>query len=595
MSSDSKSKLFSLPLIIALILILGGGFLANMIQTGGFDIEVRDIRFAGSNGLIMSALLYIPEGVSAKNKAPGIVAIHGYINSRETQDAFSIEFARRGYVVLALDQTGHGYSDPPAFANGFGGIDGLKYLRALDFVDYDNIGLEGHSMGGWASAIAAAVLKDGYKSFLMASSSTGTFGAPEGTPTYPRNLGLIFSEFDEFSGLMWGSPVAKNIVTTDKLKKLFNTTETVEVGKLYGSIAEGTARKLYQPSTTHPKVHFSTEAIGNAVEWMQMTLKGGNNLPPSDQTWYWKEFFNFLALIGMVILIFPVGRFLLQTEYFKELSEEPAAKKALTGWGWWVGAVITALVPIPLYILAWLTHSQGIASASYIWPQWVSTTVIFWAMGVAVVSLILFLLWHCLSNKKKGAGAADYGVSWSNQGLHWSKIGKSFILAFIVVFIAHLSLAISSWAFQTDYRLWVFAIKPLDVLHFGMMFGYIIPFMLYFLVLGTVLHGQMRPGKEGSSIGFAKESIINIILLIGGYIVFLLYHYIPMFSGGTLSIPDLNLAGIVMWQFIPIFAIVGIVSTYFYRKTGHIYVGAFFCSMLVTWIVVAGTATHYAY
>lgn len=69
----------------------------------------------------------------------------------------------------------------------------------------------------------------------------------------------------------------------------------------------------------------------------------------------------------------------------------------------------------------------------------------------------------------------------------------------------------------------------------------------------------------------------------------------PLFGGGTLAIPELNLAGIVMFQFIPIFAIVGLITTYFYRKTGHIYVGAFICTMLVTWIVVAGTATHYAY
>ncbi|WP_201721683.1 hypothetical protein [Caulobacter sp. B11] len=29
-----------------------------------------------------------------------MLAVHGYINSRETQSPFAIEFARRGYVVL---------------------------------------------------------------------------------------------------------------------------------------------------------------------------------------------------------------------------------------------------------------------------------------------------------------------------------------------------------------------------------------------------------------------------------------------------------------------------------------------------------------
>ncbi|TFH65105.1 MAG: alpha/beta hydrolase, partial [Gemmatimonadales bacterium] len=76
-------------------------------------------------------------------------------------------------------------------------------------------------------------------------------------------------------------------MNTDKLKKFFGTTDPVEIGKLYGSIEEGTGRKLYQPKTIHPRVHFSVEAIGNAMEWMQATLKGGKDIPPSNQTWYW--------------------------------------------------------------------------------------------------------------------------------------------------------------------------------------------------------------------------------------------------------------------------------------------------------------------
>ncbi|MCJ7832943.1 MAG: alpha/beta fold hydrolase, partial [Deltaproteobacteria bacterium] len=216
MSSNSK-KLFNLPMVIALILILGGGFFAFLVQTGGGDIAIRDVRFMGSNNTLMSGLLYIPKGVDAKNKAPGILAIHGYINSRETQDGFAIEFARRGYVVLALDQTGHGYSDPPALSNGFGGPDGLKYLRSLDMVDLDNIGLEGHSMGGWANGIAMGLMKDGYKSCVLASTSTGTYGAPEGTPTFPRNMGLIYSKYDEFSQLMWLTTVPRDVVKGEKM------------------------------------------------------------------------------------------------------------------------------------------------------------------------------------------------------------------------------------------------------------------------------------------------------------------------------------------------------------------------------------------
>jgi len=156
--------------IIGCVVILAGAILAHCVQTSD-GVKVRDVRFAASNGVIMSALLYQPANATAKTPAPGILAVHGYINSRETQDGFAIEFARRGYVVLALDQTGHGYSDPPSFANGFGGPDGLAHLRSLDIVDKNNIGLEGHSMGGWTVLAAAATTPNDYKSMVLEGSS----------------------------------------------------------------------------------------------------------------------------------------------------------------------------------------------------------------------------------------------------------------------------------------------------------------------------------------------------------------------------------------------------------------------------------------
>lgn len=227
---------------------------------------------------------------------------------------------------------------------------------------------------------------------------------------------------------MWNIPIPGNIVKTDKLKKFFGTTETVEVGKLYGSIQEGTARKLYQPSMIHPRVHFSTEVIGSAIEWMQTTLKGGKNIPASDQIWYWKEIGTLIALIGMVLLLFPVGQHLQRTEFFKELNETPSQRKSIAGWGWWVGAVITILLPVPLYMKMWDFHGLGILKASYLWLQTITTVLMFRASSVGVISLVLLLPWHFLLNQKTGASFINYGFTWKDKGLEWKKVGKSFFV-----------------------------------------------------------------------------------------------------------------------------------------------------------------------
>jgi hypothetical protein len=220
----------------------------------------------------------------------------------------------------------------------------------------------------------------------------------------------------------------------------------------------------------------------------------------------------------------------------------------------------------------------------------------FWALGVAAISIVLFLLWHFIANRKQGADFANYGLTWKDQGFAWGRIGRSLLAAILLVLGAYLTLLFSDWAFKTDYRFWVFAIKPMSRMHFAIFLGYIVPFAVYFLTAGLVLHGQMRRTRpDGTPLALWQEMGINAALLVAGYLFFFAYQYIPLFSGGTMSIAQLHLPTIVMYQYVPMFIMAALVSTYFFRKTGHVYLGAFTNALLVAWIVVAGQATHYPY
>ncbi len=305
--------------VVGIVLIVLGGLIAHFTQTSG-GIKIQDIRFKGAKGNTMSALLYVPPNATAQKPAPGILAVHGYINSRETQAGFAIEFARRGYVVLALDQTGHGYSDPPAFANGFGGPDALAYLRSLDFVDKANIGLEGHSMGGWTILAAATAMPNDYKSMVLEGSSTGRPFAAEGTTTWPRNVALVFAQYEEFPRLMWGVERARDVVTSPKLLTFFGATGQAEPGKVYGDIAQGNARVIYTPPITHPAEHISHVAIGHSLDWFAKTLQGGTPLPPNDQIWFRKEFGTLVALAGFIVLLLGAFQLLLTLPVFAPLA-----------------------------------------------------------------------------------------------------------------------------------------------------------------------------------------------------------------------------------------------------------------------------------
>lgn len=578
-----------LQLALALALILIGGLIAWRTQTAGGTVAVRDVRWGTPSGTRMSALLYVPATATVENPAPGIVAIHGYINSRETQSGFAIEFARRGYVVLAIDQMGHGYSDPPTFAGGFGGPAALAYLRSLNFVDRDNIGLEGHSMGGWASGMAAAAMPDDYRSIVIEGSSTGSSGVPPGTPEWPRNIAVVFSIWDEFSGTMWGAPVAADVGRTDKMKALFGTESDVEPGRVYGSIPAGTARVLYQPRTNHPGDHLSSEAIGYAVEWFGMTLEGGSDLPASDQIWKWKEFGTLLGAIGMVLLLFPVGAALLRTDFFADLRRDPVATRPASRLGWWSAAVFTALAgPLTLFTFKDLPGIIG-WSASPLFPQSITNAVIAWTTALALISIALLTIWHFVSRRAAPPATDEYGLTWDGR-LSIGGLAKSFLLALLIALAAYATLIATDFLFKTDFRFWVFAIKPLSPLQLRIALGYFIPFAIYFLVLATAMHAQLR--RDDVSAGRAYGTSLAILTL--GYVGLYIYQYAPLLAGGTLAIPSEPLWTIISYQLLPIMTIVALVLTWFSRNTGRVYVGGFLSAMLVTWIVVASQATQIA-
>jgi len=87
---------------------------------------------------------------------------------------------------------------------------------------------------------------------------------------------------------------------------------------------------------------------------------------------------------------------------------------------------------------------------------------------------------------------------------------------------------------------------------------------------------------------------INLILMIIGIIGLLVYQYIPLLSGGLCPFPGNRFDDFGL-SIHPLLGILSLITTYFFRKTGHIYVGAFLSAMLITWIVVAGQVIHFKF
>lgn len=438
-------------------------------------------------------------------------------------------------------------------------------------------------MGGWTVLAAATAMPNDYKAMVLEGSSTGKPFAADGTPTWPRNLALVFAKYEEFSTLMWGVPKARDTVSSPKLWALFGTNAAVEPGKVYGDLAAGTARVLYTPAITHPAEHISHEAIGYALDWFGKTLTGGTPLPASDQIWFRKEIGTGIALLGFVAFLIGIFDGLLEARMFARLIlPEPAdGSKPLetpVDRSRWLGAlVLSVLIPALTYYPAFTLAGNWVKASPWL-PQGITNQIVVWALINAAIALVL------MPFAPKRA---------SRRGI----IGLSIAIALATVASGYLALWLADLIFTVDFRFWIVALKLLNGKQALMALIYLAPITLFFVIALHVMH------RNFSTLSASRSAVYltNMTALAFGFALLLGIQYGALFLNGQLIDPapavitSVPLNTIVAIQFVPLMAIVAVIATFTWRRTGSSLPGALICSLLVTWYVVAGTATQAAF
>ncbi len=174
-----------------------------------------------SDGLKVNGLLTIPNGDKPDKGWPAVVFVHGYIppesyKTTSNYSAYVDYLAKNGFVVFKIDLRGHADSEGEpggAYYSSDYVIDTLNAYTALqssDFVDKDNIGLWGHSMGGnvvfrafvakkdikavsiWAGAVYT------YNDFMDYSISDNSYRPPSQDSESRRKRNELFETYGEF-------------------------------------------------------------------------------------------------------------------------------------------------------------------------------------------------------------------------------------------------------------------------------------------------------------------------------------------------------------------------------------------------------------
>jgi uncharacterized protein len=629
---DNKKKLVVF-LCIAVALVLLGSLGAYLVHTSGGKVKITDITYVTEDGARLNAFLYVPDSVTVENPAPAIVSSHGYNNTKEVQDINAVELSRRGYVVIAIDAYDHGNSSFPdprinkGVAADMGTYPALQYLGTLPNVDAKRIGMVGHSMGGSTIQLGAlrayskqeknpaiivpkAILPTS-QAFVTDKEMTSTLLAK-----YPLNVGIVFGQFDEWAENMWLVPKGSDINISKKAIAgmgfpgaeygayyVFGQDKKLTREEAIAAAAEGKLRVLYQPKTDHPKIHFSTVAVGYILDYFDITLKGGKEaLPAAEQTWPWKQFFTGLAMVGFFLFIIPFAFLMLEIPYFKTIIQpEPVAPSIITTAKdklvYWI-LFIACLLPAPLlfnwavgYPIAIKSMARAVPTVfptnSYFQLPCVNGTVLLMLL-VGAILLAIFLATYFLVMKKNNVTFANLGVKMSG-----GNIGKSILLALIIFVATYFLLVIADFFFMSDARFWVFSIKTLTPIKFFILLKYLPFFLFFYLIVSLLVNSftRIRGASETTNI------VLMILANITGFAILTILDYTWLFGTGIKLFPYVPfppkmtsaLAGLFVWNFLFILPIAVVFARLLFRKTGSIWLGGFVNALIVTLYSISNT------
>lgn len=620
-----KSKNWGKLLVIALVLCLVGAMGASMIQSNFGKVEITDVVIRTSAGEY-TGYLFVPENATAENPAPAIVTSHGYLNNREMQDLNYVELARRGYVVFAQDAYNHGNSGvlqdgvgSAAQHSTAGMVDAVEYLYTLDFVDQSRIGVTGHSMGGGYSNATAAyysglereALKNGateeeakklnkVAACLIVGNYPLALSQVEdqtGNSGYLCDLGIVAGQFDEFYSGMSGN-YGFELLTSENTNNLIAVQTGVklnapaEEGKFYENADNGYVMALYNPAEFHAMNHFSLVTVGHVVNFFEKTLGAPTPIPSSNQTWWIKELFNLIGLIGFFGAIVPMAALMLNLPYFASLKKEEtlvvpafADKKAKGKYirGNIISSLICCILLLPLLLIGY------VALLNPVLPQDTTGGIAFWSLGCALVA---WLSLRAANGKMKGRGA-EFGYAFEKGTRR-----RTIVLALSVVAATFMLVFLADYIFMTDFRIWTLDIRVFDFSKIIVALKYL-PFFAVFYVINSI--SVNRHCIEGWS--ERKQTLVAVLFNILAPALFLLVTYVPViFTKMTIfgGLPGMLVAigaliPILVIPIVPLLGIAAYISIKLQKLTGNIWLGGLVNALLITMITVANTSFSFPY
>lgn len=598
-TTKQTGKIHLALLITLLLIFLGGTITARQADRGFGDVDVTTVSFLSEQNVPITAKIYRPKNVTADNPAPGLLALHGYQSDKEATTTFgTIELARRGFVVLSIDQFGHGYStqhpvDPKIMS---GAQNGLNYLKSLNFVKSDKLGTYGHSTGSiYALKLAAA--NPEVQAVVALSGNGGDKDIHK-----VRNYLLVQGDAEEIGGYREKTFPVKDLNTHPNRLAAFGLekNETLQWNHTYGNFADGSARRAELVRGTHLGVMTSPASNTAVVEWFTQAFQSDIPTPsidPDSHIYQWKEIGGGIALFALLGTLVPLTALLVRLPLFRQAlgSEgtlQGSSRKGRLG-------LAAANIVLSLFLYPYFTQHGGgkdpISAKIPFLPLQMGNGITVWLLVSTIIAAISFLIWFKVGGGKK-LSASDIGLLQPQGSARW--IGFGFLLS--ATLIAWLALAVSTVYFFSgpEIRILWPMLKTLTPERVLILLPYfLVIWAFFFIVNGLNINTMARIGNADAGYTrrlWAKRALFAIVTNVAGLLILFLFHFIPALWGPG---PGMDIIGLpqyggrwmmMLFVIIPQFTVLTMINTWFQTRTRSIWVASLVGASIFTWMMVGG-------
>ena len=292
-----------------------------------------------------------------------------------------------------------------------------------------------------------------------------------------------------------------------------------------------------------------------------------------------KMFFDLAESIIAIAILVAISAWFIYFAYRMTKGDENKEEAKKTALDVTKGALIVSFAALFLRFVA--QKGGSLVPTNWYYNAPTGSSIGFWAVISAAISFVVLTIVHFVARKRDGATIKSYGLA-----ANIKQVLLALLLAVILFVGLYAIVFLVGWLLNTDFRLWVYAIKSFEWHHVVSFLRYVPVYFVFYFVNSIVVAANTKDVK-----GF-KGYMYAIGLNVLGLVLFLAYQYGKLFVTGTAYVPTLALEGILLFGLVPSLAVAAIFAKKFYEKTNNIWTSAFFNTFLFTMIAIANTTIY---